>query len=426
MPKSPISNRTLEQLEQALISFSERLNGMEYEQLLLIREFDIRQGWRAWHFNNCAEWLNFKCGIAIATAREKVRVARALFDLPECSHAFSDGKLSYSKARSLTRIADAATEKSLLAFALPATASQVDEHCQQIRNAQRRQSTKDANRAHQARYFSRSIHGDGSMTISVQLPREAADLVMKAIDIAVELDANAKADEATFVQQQADALVEVARGFLAGGGDNPSSTADHYQVMVHVDESALVASQTSQISKSDLPIESVRRILCDASMVPMAKDKNGNPLNLGRKQRVVSPPLKRALIGRDRHCAYPSCTHDKWLDAHHIEHWVDGGETSLANTILICSTHHRLLHEGGYTIQKDYEGNWSFRTSAGKIIPNAPVFTEGYYDEPSVNPPRGGLEREPGEQFVRELVPIYQVHRVPPEVRCTITQHFLN
>jgi hypothetical protein len=379
---------------------------MEYEYLVLIREFDMRQGWKAWHFNNCAEWLNFKCGISVGTAREKVRVAKALFDLPLCSEAFAAGKLSYSKARALTRVANARTEPELLEFAIRATASQVEDHCRTLRNAQRRVSTLDANRAHKARYLSRSIQEDGSMTISVQLPKEAADLVMKAIDIALASDLDTETDD-SFFQKQADALVEVARGYLAGGSKMKSSTADHYQVMVHVDESALIEDSTQKAGKSDLPIESVRRILCDASVVPMSRNSNGNPLDVGRKQRVVSPPMKRALTGRDKCCRYPGCTHNRWLDAHHVKHWVDGGETSLENTMLLCSRHHKLLHEGGYSIRKDFQGNWSFRTSGGRLIPDSPMFKLDYYDNPSPNPSRDGFEND--GPSVSEPVAVYAV-----------------
>jgi len=416
---SPISTRTLEQLEEALISFSERMNGLEYEYLVLIREFDIRQGWKAWHFNNCAEWLNFKCGISVGTAREKVRVAKALFDLPRCSESFAAGKLSYSKARALTRVANCRTESALLDFALFATASQVEEHCRQLRNAQSRISTMDANRVHKARYLSRSIHEDGSMTISMQLPKEAGDLVMKAIDIALASDISGEQEDVrytdedgdTFFQKQADALVQVARGYLAGGADRKSSTADHYQVMVNVDESALIHKDANgdinQGGKSDLPIESVRRIMCDASIVPISKDKSGDLVNVGRKQRVVSPPMKRALVGRDKCCRYPGCSHDKWLDAHHVMHWVDGGETSLSNTLLLCSKHHRLLHEGGYTIRKNFEGNWTFRNRNEKVIPDSPIFKADYYDKS--HPSRDGFEVNHEEHSIREPTPIYAV-----------------
>ncbi|MDP4597201.1 MAG: HNH endonuclease [Pseudomonadales bacterium] len=116
-----------------------------------------------------------------------------------------------------------------------------------------------------------------------------------------------------FFKRQADALLEVARGFLAGGSEANSSSADHYQVMVHVDQAAL-RERASPCGCSDLPIESVRRLLCDTGMIPMVED------------------------------------HQQWLNAHHVKHWIDGGETSMANTLLLCGRHHRLLHEAWHEV----------------------------------------------------------------------------
>jgi predicted restriction endonuclease len=70
--------------------------------------------------------------------------------------------------------------------------------------------------------------------------------------------------------------------------------------------------------------------------------------------------LRRALLARDRHCRFPGCTHERWLAAHHVVHWADGGETSLDNTLLLCSSHHRLLHEGQFRIKADCNGEWQF------------------------------------------------------------------
>jgi len=376
--------KPLEQLEDDIISLSQHINASEYQFLELIREFDIRQGWKSWLLNSSAEWLNFKCGMSLGTAREKVRVALALFDLPACSAAFAQGSLSYSKARALSRIANRHTEKDLLAFAEKATAAQVERQCQQLRNAQRRLSTRDANHAHNSRYLRRQVLDDGTMTISMQLTQEAGEMVMQAIAAAAATLAPATrsqtAAQATdamgateacasdeFFKRQADALVEVARGFLAGGSEANSSSADHYQVMVHVDEAAL-REQVPPCGCSDLPIESVRRLLCDTSMIPVTEDNQGIPLNVGRKQRVVSPPMKRALRGRDKCCRFPGCDHQQWLDAHHVKHWLDGGETSMANTLLLCGRHHRLLHEGGFSIHANHNDEWYFRSTAGKIL----------------------------------------------------------
>lgn len=368
----PISRRTLDQLEDDIISLSSHINATEYEFLVLVREFDLRQGWKAYHFNNCAEWLNMKCGISPGTAREKIRVANALFDLRATSLAFQTGDLSYSKARALTRIATPHNEKHLLDYAIPATALQVEDRCRELRNVQRETSTVDANRLHQQRYLSRSLHGDGSMTISVELPKESGDLVMKALELALrDFDVAADTFEGevslpdtadSHLARQADALVQMAKGYLAGGKEKTSSTADHYQVMVHVDEEVLRQVPTEK-SKSDLPCETIRRLCCDSGVVVVSQDKKGNPLNVSRKHRVVQPPLKRALLARDKCCRFPGCTHEKWLDAHHVMHWADGGETSLANTLLLCSKHHRLLHEGGFQIKKDTTGKWQFKSA---------------------------------------------------------------
>ena len=135
-PPQLITRRSLDQLETDLISLSSHINAMEYEFLVLLREFDLRQGWKAYLFNHCSEWLNMKCGMAPGAASEKLRVANALFDLPLTSEAFQKGELSYSKARSLTRILTPHNEEHHLDFAIKATASQVDRHCQELRNVQ--------------------------------------------------------------------------------------------------------------------------------------------------------------------------------------------------------------------------------------------------------------------------------------------------
>ena len=471
---NPVTKRNIDDLEDEIISLSKHMNQDEYRFLVMVREFDIRQGWRAYQFNNCAEWLNMKCGISPGTAREKVRVALALLDLPQCSEGFAKGELSYSKVRAMTRAANVFNEATLVDYALKATAHQVEEHCRRLRNADRRQSTPDARRAWQARSLKRTCHPDGMMSIYVELPREQGELVMKALEMAMAAAAGDTADEAyqmyaaadvagqgdkvndkagvavnqtgntadqankarhaqaanvkdglahavdqaatttgekdgvaqaagkaaantkdkagkretaaqkqaeyqqsnAFFARQADALVAVARGYLSGNGGEKQAKSDNYQVVVHVDAAAL----QDKGGKSDLPVESVRRIACDADLVAVIRDAKGNLLNLGRKHRVVSPQLKRALLARDKCCTYPSCSHEQFLEAHHVMHWADGGETSLDNAILICNRHHRLLHEGGFTIHKNFAGEWYFRTAEGKVLPEAPMYKPEGYD----------------------------------------------
>ena len=389
-----ISRRSIDQLETDIVSLAQSVTAAEYEFLVLLREYDLRQGWKEYHFNHCAEWLNLKCGIKPGTGLEKLRVAHALWDLPLISQAFQKGELSYSKARSMTRLATPENEKALLDYALSATAQQVDDHCKQLRNADRNASSLEVNRIHQRRYLSRSCHGDGSMTIRIEMTQEAGELVMKALEVATAEQASNDqhtVEGASLQARQADALVAIAQAYLAGGSEKSTSSADHYQVVVHVDEAAL-REDPKQTAKSDLPLESVRRLCCDSGVVAVVEDDKGNPLNVGRKHRVVQPALRRALTSRDKSCRFPGCTHTKWLDAHHVTHWVHGGKTSLGNTLLLCSRHHQLLHEGGFSIKKNFEGDWYFVEARGKTLPDASVYqpTKSVTNPRGGHPPRGG------------------------------------
>ena len=139
--------------------------------LKLLREFDLRQGWRSYGLNDCAEWLNWKCGISRMTAIEKVRVARALWFLPQIDAAFRCGDLSYSKVRALTRIATEVTETDLLDYALGATAAQLETYCRRLRNGDAALAAADAARL-QARCLTRNFREDGSGSMTVELPRE--------------------------------------------------------------------------------------------------------------------------------------------------------------------------------------------------------------------------------------------------------------
>ena len=333
--------------------------------------------------------VNYRCSIVPGTAREKVRTARALMTLPHISNSFAQGKLSYSNVRALTRVATPVNEQDLLEFAVGATASQVEQRCSQMRNGDRELSNRDANRIHQGRWLSRTRNADGSMNITIKLPAEQGELVMKAIEFAIsqeQVSAQQIAGDESLFALQADALLSIAKSYLAGGklsGESKgrSSSADNYQVIVHVDESAL----KNEGGESDLPVESVRRLTCDGSVVAVIQDESGEPLDVGRQHRTVHPSLRRSLLARDKHCRFPGCTHDRWIDAHHVKHWADGGETKPANLILLCSTHHRMVHEEGFRIEKNFQGEWYFLRPDGRAIAHGPVYSENVSAETIVS-----------------------------------------
>ncbi len=185
-----------------------------------MREFDDRMGWAKWSFRNCAEWLAWRCGISLSAAREKVRTAQALRSLPSIGAAFAEGRLSYSKVRALTRVVEWRDEDLLLGYALESTAAQVEERCRQIRNG-RPESASIAQHAWERRAV--TLFRDaarGVMRMSVEVPIEEGEVIAQALDRAVaagEAPAGVEFDATAWRAQQADALVAIAKQYLAGG-----------------------------------------------------------------------------------------------------------------------------------------------------------------------------------------------------------------
>ena len=114
--------------------------------------------------------------------------------------------------------------------------------------------------------------------------------------------------------------------------------------------------------------ETSRRLACDCGVVHWHEDEEGSALNVGRKTRSIPPAIRRALQRRDHGCRFPGCTAHKYVDAHHITHWADGGETKMENLVLLCHHHHRLVHEGGYGVQMTASGP-EFTDQTGRMIP---------------------------------------------------------
>jgi hypothetical protein len=370
---------SIDDLDRAIVNLSARINAASHDLLILIRRFDERAGWLKWGFDSCAEWLHWRCDLSLSACREKVRVAHALKTLPAIGAAFAEGRLSYSKVRALTRVANRSNEDELLSFALKTTAARVEERCRELRWGTE-DSADEANRTHASR--SLTMHRDpvrGTVRITVELPLESGELIDKALDRAREAGSASApefADE-SWSAQQADALVAMARGYLSGEREASAGAADNYRVTVHVDRAALVEGR----GRAGLPLESVRRLACDAETVVLVEDDAGQPLSVGRKTRTVSTAIKRALWARDGGCRFPGCGKRRFVDAHHIRHWSAGGETCLDNLLLLCTRHHQLVHEGGFRIEKDYRDRWFFKRPDGCAVPSCGYRPEDVLDD---------------------------------------------
>ncbi len=127
------------------------------------------------------------------------------------------------------------------------------------------------------------------------------------------------------------------------------------------------------LGDSCVSAETARRLCCDAGVVEVIEDEQGVPLSVGRKRRTIAGSIKRALLKRDTMCVYPGCEHRTFLEGHHIEHWADGGATTLDNAALLCSHHHRYVHEYGYVIELGADKRPRFRDPSGRLVEAVPA-----------------------------------------------------
>lgn len=368
--ESALSNS---QLEAEITELAGHLNAANYRLLSLIAEFDRRCGWSDWATKSCAHWLNYKCGIDLGAAREKIRVAHALETLPRISASMARGELSYSKVRALTRVACAATEEYFLSIALHGTAHHVETLVRHYRRAQEAEELSREARQQASRQLSYYFDDDGSLVLKARLPAEAGALLLKALDAAVEqvsVDVSAETSDAKLPisARRADALAMVAESFLKHGAEALGG-ADRNQIVVHVDADVLrhrCAGSCELEGGPAVPAETARRLACDASVILITEDEDGKPLNVGRKTRSIPPAIRRALNTRDRGCRFPGCPNARYVDGYHIRHWADGGETKLSNLVSLCRFHHRCVHEGRVSVEVLDDGALRFLKPDGE------------------------------------------------------------
>jgi hypothetical protein len=171
----------------------------------------------------------------------------------------------------------------------------------------------------------------------------------------------------------------IAESFLAHGVLEVRGT-DANQIVVHVSEETLRTHKAGCCEIEDGPsiaAETARRFGCDASVLVMVENDDGEPLNVGRRTRTISAPLRRVLNARDKCCRFPGCSNKRWLDAHHVEHWANGGETKPSNLALLCRFHHRAVHEGGIKILLLDDGALRFVKKNGDSVDSvAPGYTQ--------------------------------------------------
>jgi hypothetical protein len=430
---------TVDDLADEIATLAAHLDAASGRLLSCIRSFDQEGGWERQGAVSCAHWLSWRIGVDLPTAREKVRVARALGSLPATDEALGRGELSYAKVRALTRVATPDNEQTLLDLARHATGAQLERICRGYRQVAA--SLMEEGPLVEERSVRERLLPGGMVRLELVLHPDEAALVRQAIEKAraslreerrrdghtgrrssagsspdgddtaranaIDYSASATAASAlsglavhgqsgipitgtdrdrllpdvsaeTAAVSLPDAVVHLAEGFLASGGTDTGrggNGAEQFQIFVHLDAD-LLGERDDWVATLDdgtrLPAETLRRLACDCGLVPTRTDKEGAVLDVGRRTRSIPPAIRRALWLRDRGCRYPGCGHTRFLHGHHVRHWLAGGPTRLDNLVLLCSRHHRLLHEGACSIEREGDAGLVFRTREGRHLASVP------------------------------------------------------
>ena len=368
-----------EELIGEVSKLAAQLAAGEARMVELAAEADRRGLWGGkWEARSLAEWLSWLTGMSPKTARDHAFMADRVERFPETHGALSTGSISFDQARSIVSTEAPEHEAKLTELARQTTAGQLQRIVRTYRRVTSLSETSDANATHERRYLN-YFFTDETFELHGRLTTEDGALVARAFDRA--LDKLLKATDPDPVpyeskpawdspdQLRADALVELAETWLA---DNKSSSrANSYEVVVHVDADALRSDEPGARCEVEgtgsIAPETARRLTCDSALVGLIEHE-GEPLAIGRRSRRVPHGLRRALEARDRTCRFPGCPNRGRLDAHHFTHWIEDGKTELPNLLLLCRRHHRMVHEGGYTISRARDGTWIFTRPNGSTV----------------------------------------------------------
>jgi hypothetical protein len=332
---------------------------VESLRLRAIGEFDHSGDWRVNDFLTSVSALRYTVRMSAGHARRAVDIARKLDALPELAEAFAAGDVSRAHVEQIT---DAHTperadmlhgvEHEIVDFARIATPAELRGAVRRVTDAFDGDGGASSDKAEHAKNTVTLPTVAGRGSLRGDLDAESTEIVATALD--AELEALKQADDHRPIpERRADALVSIARQYLAARTDGPGTRRGRTHVSLVADIGALTgitddlleavrveAAHVGQLSQATL-----ERLTCDCKLSRILMDGPSQVLDVGRATRTVSTALWNALVARDKHCSHPGCTRPPaYCDAHHIIHWANGGPTTLANLKLLCWEHHRKQH----------------------------------------------------------------------------------
>ncbi|HVQ18184.1 MAG TPA: DUF222 domain-containing protein [Actinomycetes bacterium] len=367
-------------LGDEILVLQRQINRLSAGLLARLAAFDAVDGAHVIAGASTASWLRHRTGLPAGQSSDLVRTARALRDsLVDTRAALQRGDLTTQHARTIVRtvgqVTDAVVpehqpvvahevEAVMLGVGCSVDAGSLTGFGHRVRQiADPEGVLSDANRAYERRWFTASRTLDGMVNVEGLLDPQSGATVLTLL--AAGSVPTGPGDTRSSGQRRADALVEMCRQAL-DRGDVAATGGISPHLLVTTSLAALQgAAAKAQQDSAELewvgpvPAETARRLACDATLSRVLIDPAGLPLDVGRATRVVPPAIRAALVIRDGGCVADCCDRPPpWTEAHHIQHWIDGGATSLENLVLLCRTHHRKVHEQRWQLRRSHD-QWS-------------------------------------------------------------------
>ncbi len=308
------------------------------------------EAWQGWGIQSAEHWLSWNVGASRSRARVYTAIARRRDELPASWNLFGQGLLSVDQMRLITRHCPSQYDTAVAEFAVAATVVQLsrslrDYHWDTDVEADPPDDVPEPTPVRRSAVL--HLGDDGEFDLRVTGPAVDGAMVKAALEqFCASAGPGADGD---------DHEVRAYDGFLAMveaavGADPSTSRRNRHRLLCHLD----IDDAGKLVGRLHLgPVlgqEELRFLACDADLQTLFED-SGHPFHLGRTRRTVPSSLRHVVVDRDRCCRFPGCGRTVNLDVHHLIHWADGGPTDLDNLVTLCSLHHRLHHQGHFTIR---------------------------------------------------------------------------
>lgn len=317
-----------------------------------IAESDREKVWRNLGARDMVHFIRMRLGISDWKARRWIAASHVLENLTRISEAFSAGELGIDKAVELTRFATPETEEDLLRWAKGVSCGAI-RHKGDLALRRSLEEIKDAEKSRTLSWW----YFDENRRFGLQAELPAADgaVVAKALErLSESIPLMPGEEDPVFADaRRADALVALCSARIAADPDPDRAT-----VVVHAQLGGIVSEGGGCEIEGGSVIhpETARRLLCDARIQTVIEDEARQPVGLGRMTREPSAWMMRQLRYRDVECRFPGCGARRFTQAHHIKWWEKGGRTDLDNLLLVCTFHHKLVHEYLWTVRRESDG----------------------------------------------------------------------